>query len=266
MKHGFFTWKQALGAVSAGSGASLLLVACTQLPAETHPSALAESRLQVVAAPDTSGYETAPPRDPNGIGTYYMGRQIAHVMGHEGADWLERSGRRQEEGTDLLLKELKLKPTDVVADIGAGTGFFTFQLAKKVPQGQVLAVDIQPEMITALQANRRRLRAINVRPVLGTTASPALPADSVDLVLIVDAYHEFDHPREMGRAIRRALRPGTGRLALVEYRAEDVNVPIKRIHKMSVEQARKEMAAVGLVFVESVETLPQQHLLLFRRP
>jgi ubiquinone/menaquinone biosynthesis C-methylase UbiE len=222
--------------------------------------------MQTAVAADTSGYEIAPPRDPNGIGRYYFGRQIAHVMGHEGAGWLERNGRRQEEGTDLLIKELKLKPTDVVADIGAGTGFFSFQLAKRVPKGRVLAVDIQPEMIASLQANKRKFKAPNVRPVLGTTTSPALPADSVDLVLIVDAYHEFDHPREMGRAIRRALRPGTGRLALVEYRAEDSNVPIKRIHKMSVEQARKEMAAVGLEFVEAVETLPQQHLLLFRRP
>ncbi|MBD2768189.1 class I SAM-dependent methyltransferase [Hymenobacter sp. BT664] len=215
---------------------------------------------------DTSGYVLAPPRDPNGIGLYYFDRQIAHVMGHEGATWLERSSRQQEERTDLLLKELNLKPTDVVADIGAGTGFFSFQLAKRVPKGQVLAVDIQPEMLAALQANKRKFKASNVRPVLGTTTSPALPADSVDLVLIVDAYHEFDHPREMGRSIRRALRPGTGRLALVEYRAEDPNVPIKRIHKMSVEQARKEMAAVGLEFVQNVETLPQQHLLLFRRP
>ena len=245
----------------ASSGAAGLLLSCTQVPAETAPSPLANQRMQA----DTSGYVMAPPRDPNGIGTYYLGRQIAHVMGHEGADWLERNGRQQEEGTDLLVKELKLKPTDVVADIGAGTGFFAFQLAKKVPKGQVLAVDIQPEMIASLQENKRRLKVTNVRPVLGSTTSPALPADSVDLVLIVDAYHEFDHPREMGRAIRRALRPGTGRLALVEYRAEDPNVPIKRIHKMSVEQARKEMAAVGLEFVEAIDTLPQQHLLLFRR-
>ena len=265
MRYCFSTWQRVIGVVSVGSGAGLLALGCTQLPAETRPSAAAEQRLQAVAKTDTSGYEVASPRDPNGIGTYYMGRQIAHVMGHEGAGWLERSSRRQEEATDLLLNELRLKPTDVVADIGAGTGFFSFQLAKKVPKGQVLAVDIQPEMIAALQANKRRYRAPNVRPVLGTTTNPALPADSVDVVLIVDAYHEFDHPREMGRAIRRALRPGTGRLALVEYRAEDPNVPIKRIHKMSVEQARKEMAAVGLELVDSIETLPQQHLLLFRK-
>ena len=218
-----------------------------------------------MALVDTSGYETAPPRDPNGIGTYYMGRQIAHVMGHNGAGWLERSGRQQEEGTDILLKELKLKPTDVVADIGAGTGFFSFQLAGKVPHGEVLAVDIQPEMIAALQENKRRLKTPNVRPLLGTATNPGLPANNVDVVLIVDAYHEFDHPREMARAIRQALRPGTGRLALVEYRAEDPDVPIKRIHKMSVAQARKEMAAVGLVLTDSIETLPQQHLLLFKR-
>jgi ubiquinone/menaquinone biosynthesis C-methylase UbiE len=265
MKYCVSNWQRVLGMVGLSGGAGILAMSCTQLPAETRPSALSERRMQAVAIVDTSGYETGSPRDPNGIGTYYLGRQIAHVMGHEGAGWLERSGRRQEEGTDLLLKELKLKPTDVVADIGAGTGFFSFQLAKKVPQGQVLAVDIQPEMITALRQNKTRLKVGNVRPVLGTTTNPALPKDSVDLVLIVDAYHEFDHPREMGRAIRRALRPGTGRLALVEYRAEDPNVPIKRIHKMSVAQARKEMAAIGLVLADSIETLPQQHLLLFKK-
>ena len=265
MKDCFLAQPRALTNGLLSGGAGLLLWGCTQLPAETRPSVALGPELADAPAADTSGYEQAPPRDPNGIGTYYLGRQIAHVMGHDGAGWLERSGRRQEEGTDILIRELKLKPTDVVADIGAGTGFFSFQLAKKVPKGQVLAVDIQPEMIAVLQANKRRFRAANVRPVLGTTLNPALPADSLDLVLIVDAYHEFDHPREMGRAIRRALRPGTGRLALVEYRAEDPNVPIKRIHKMSVEQARKEMSAIGLEFVESIDTLPQQHLLLFRR-
>lgn len=267
MMDGFSAWQRAIGFWGTSAGLSLLAAGCTQMPVESRTSPNAE-RLLVAPArtADTTGYETAAPHDPNGIGTYYLGRQIAHVMGHEGAaDWLERSGRRQEEGTDLLLRELKLKPTDVVADIGAGTGFFTFQLAKKVPRGQVLAVDIQPEMITALQENKRRQKVTNVRPVLGSPTSPALPTDSVDLVLIVDAYHEFDHPREMGRAIRRALRPGTGRLALVEYRAEDPNIPIKRIHKMSIAQARREMAAVGLILADSIETLPQQHLLLFRK-
>ncbi|WP_375417067.1 class I SAM-dependent methyltransferase [uncultured Hymenobacter sp.] len=252
-------------------GGALALLACTQLPAETNPVQLSGQAMTSLTAPtppaatDTTGYQTRPARDPNGIGRYYLGRQIAHVMGHEGASWLERSDRQQEEGTDILLRELKLKPTDVVADIGAGTGFFSFRMAKLVPRGQVLAVDIQPEMIAELERNKRASQAPNVRPVLGTTSDPKLPAGSVDLALIVDAYHEFDHPREMGQAIRAALRPGTGRLALVEYRAEDPSVPIKQIHKMSVAQARKEMAAVGLEFVEVIESLPQQHLLIFRR-
>ncbi len=251
-----------------GPAVCLLALACAQLPTET--AATTTRGIALVSAPvpppDTSGYELAPPRDPNGIGKYYMDRQIAHVMGHEGADWLERSDRSKEEGTDLLLKELKLRPADVVADIGAGTGYFSFRMARLLPQGQVLAVDIQPEMIAELNANKAKTHLANVQPVLGQTDNPHLPANAVDLVLIVDAYHEFDSPREMGRAIRQALRPGTGRLALVEYRAEDDSVPIKRIHKMSVAQARKEMAAIGLEFIGSNEALPQQHLLLFRRP
>jgi len=260
MKNGVLLW---LGlATVAGVGA------CTQLPIESSVANRAGLRAATIAAqaPDTVGYESRPPRDPNGIGRYYQGRQIAHVMGHEGTDWLERAERGQEEGTDLLIEKLHLKPTDVVADIGAGTGFFSFRLAPLVPQGRVLAVDIQPEMITELKQRQARNGLRNVQPVLGTTTNPNLPANQVDLVLIVDAYHEFDHPREMGLAIRNALKPGTGRLALVEYRAEDPAVPIKPIHKMTVAQARKEMRAVGLVLADSIESLPQQHLLLFRRP
>ncbi|GAA3999352.1 class I SAM-dependent methyltransferase [Hymenobacter fastidiosus] len=243
-------------------GLFLLHTACTQLPAESTATTLAEQRRRM--PPDTTGYESRPPADPNGISRYYLGRQIAHVMGHEGADWLERSGRQKEEGTDILLRELKLKPTDVVADLGAGTGYFSFRISPLVAKGKVLAVDIQPEMIASLKATKERIKASNVEPVLGTVQNPNLPANSVDVVLIVDAYHEFDHPREIMRAVRAALTP-TGRVALVEYRAEDPAVPIKRIHKMSIEQARKEMAAVGLEFIESVETLPQQHLMFFRK-
>lgn len=246
------------------------VAACTQLPIESNMAGRTSFRADAITnasrPPDSQGYQSRPARDPNGIGRYYQGRQIAHVMGHEGADWLERDERRQEEGTATLIKELHLKPTDTVADIGAGTGFFSFQLAPLVPQGRVLAVDIQPEMIAELKQRQVKNGLRNVEPVLGTTSNPHLPADAVDVVLIVDAYHEFDKPREMGLAIRQALRPGTGRLALVEYRAEDPNVPIKEIHKMTVAQARKEMAAIGLEFVEVRETLPQQHLLLFRRP
>jgi ubiquinone/menaquinone biosynthesis C-methylase UbiE len=246
------------------SAAYLLLLptACTQPPTESTAAQL--SQFQGSMVPDSSGYERRAPKDVNGISKYYMGRQIAHVMGHEGSDWLERPDRQQEEGTDILLRELRLKPTDVVADIGAGTGYFTFRLSPLVPRGKVLAVDIQPEMLTALEANKVRFKAPNVEPVLGTTKNPNLPANSVDLVLIVDAYHEFDHPREMMRAVRNSLT-ATGRLALVEYRAEDPNVPIKHIHKMSVEQARREMAAIGLALTDTIEALPQQHLMIFRR-
>ncbi len=257
MSYSFKLWFS-LGVAGLLTGAG----ACTQTLSEGTTAQLTEQRRQ--AQPDTSGYERRSPQDLNGIGKYYLGRQIAHVMGHEGAAWLDRSDRAQEEGTAILLRELKLKPTDVVADIGAGTGFFTFRLSPLVPQGRVLAVDIQAEMLTALRENKARLGATNVVPVRGTTENPNLPAGQVDLVLIVDAYHEFDHPREMARAIRTALSP-TGRLALVEYRAEDPSVPIKRIHKMSVAQVRREMAAVGLRLTDSVETLPQQHLLFFQK-
>jgi ubiquinone/menaquinone biosynthesis C-methylase UbiE len=246
----------------------LLPAACTQTPMESSSAAIAEERiaagLSSDAAADTSGYRLGPSQDPNGIGKYYQGRQIAHVMGHEGADWLERGDRQEEEGTDVLLRELKLKPTDVVADIGAGTGYFSFRISPLVPQGKVLAVDIQPEMIEYLRDHKAANKAMNVEPILGTVQNPNLPKASVDVVLIVDAYHEFDHPREMMRSIRNSLRP-TGRVALVEYRAEDPNVPIKRIHKMTEAQVRKEMEALGLVFVENIKALPQQHLLIFRR-
>lgn len=254
--------------VVLGLGIITGITACTQLPVESNVASRASLRATAIATrpADSLGYESYPPRDPNGIGRYYQGRQIAHVMGHEGADWLERDDRSQEEGTATLIRELHLKPTDVVADIGAGTGFFSFRLAPLVPQGKVLAVDIQPEMLAELKQRQVKNGLRNVEPVLGTTSDPHLPAGRVDVVLIVDAYHEFDHPHEMGLAIRQALRPGTGRLALVEYRAEDPNVPIKTIHKMTVAQARKEMAAIGLEFVEARETLPQQHLLLFKRP
>ncbi|MCR5888957.1 class I SAM-dependent methyltransferase [Hymenobacter sp. J193] len=247
-----------LGSAAAPAALLALSVACTQPVLETRTTA---SR---AVMPDSLGYEVRPAQDPNGIGKYYQGRQIAHVMGHEGAGWLERADRDREEGTDILLRELHLKPTDVVADLGAGTGYFTFRISPLVPRGKVLAVDIQPEMLEALQQTKVRTNAVNVQPVLGTVQNPNLPAKSVDLVLIVDAYHEFDHPREIMQAVRTALRPG-GRVALVEYRAEDPNVAIKRIHKMSVAQARKEMEAVGLEYVQTIESLPQQHLLIFRK-
>ena len=201
----------------------------------------------------------------DGIGKYYMGREISHVMGHLAAGWLERRGRQAEERTDLLIENLPLEADSVVADIGAGSGYFTFPVAARVPEGRVIAVDIQPEMLAIVETRRENLGASNVETVLGTAENPNLEPGSIDLAFIVDAYHEFSHPYEMGTAIAAALKPG-GRLVLIEYRAEDRSVPIKPLHKMTVDQVRKEMAAIGLEFEANRDFLPQQHFLVFRRP
>src|SRR4051812_5774128 len=199
----------------------------------------------LAAAPDKDGYaNTGVTLD--GIGRSYMGREIAHIMGHEAADWLERPERAKEEGSTRLVPLLGLKPTDVVADIGAGSGYFTFRLSAAVPQGKVYAVDIQQEMLDIIKARQgKTANAGNITTVLGSIADPRLPAGSVDLILLVDAYHEFSFPREMGFAMARALKSG-GRIALVEYRGEDRTVPIKDMHRMTEAQAMKEMAVVGL--------------------
>jgi ubiquinone/menaquinone biosynthesis C-methylase UbiE len=211
------------------------------------------------------GYKNTP-MTLEGIGKSYMGREIAYIMGHEGADWLERPERDREEGTARVVPLLKLKATDVVADIGAGTGYFTFRLSREVPEGKVYAVDVQPEMLDKIRARIKTGKARNVEVVHGSIASPRLPSNTIDLMLVVDAYHEFALPREMGAAMAWSLKPG-GRLALVEYRGEDPNVPIKALHKMTVAQARKEMEAVGLRFVSVDSTsLPWQHLMIFEKP
>ena len=215
-------------------------------------------------ADDAALYEEIrPSRD--GIGKVYMGREISHVMGHLGAAWLERPEREREERTDLVIKRLPLEEDDVVADIGAGTGYFSFPMAERVPDGKVLAVDIQQEMLDIVAARAAERGVDNVEPVLGTVTDPGLPDSGVDLVLIVDAYHEFSHPREMGAAIARALKPG-GRLVLIEYRGEDPRVPIKRLHKMTEAQAKAEMAAIGLSWERTRDFLPQQLILVFRKP
>ena len=216
--------------------------------------------------PAEARYEVKASRDRDGIGRVYFGREIAQVMGHQGASWLERPEREQEERTDTLLAALALRPGEVVADIGAGSGYFSWRMARQIgPQGRVLAVDIQQEMLDLLMANMRRRQVDGlVEPVLGTAQDPKLPEAGVDTILLVDVYHELDHPFEMTRAMVRALKPG-GRLVLVEYRGEDPAVPIKRLHKMTVAQVRKEMAVHPLRFEQVVATLPRQHILIFRR-
>ena len=216
-------------------------------------------------APAPARYETRAAHDPNGTGQFFCGREIALVMGHEAADWLERPDRAKEERPDLLLPALKLKAGDAVADIGCGSGFYTRRLAKAVgTNGVVFAVDIQPEMLALLTNKLAAENIFNVKPVLGTITGPQLPRASVDLILLVDVYHEFDHPFEMVAAMGQALKPG-GRMVFVEFRGEDPDVPIKRVHKMTEAQVRKEMAIHPLDWVETIRTLPQQHILVFRK-
>lgn len=227
-------------------------------PFEPAPSATQQAARRQV-------YELRSLHDPDGTGKFYMGREIAQVMGHQGADWLERPERAETEAPDRVIKQMRLKPTDVVADIGAGTGYFSFRLSAAVSRGKVYAVDIQPEMLAIIERRKKSQKADNVVSVLGTETDTTLPAQQVDVVLLVDAYHEFSFPREMMESIVRSLKPG-GRVIQVEYRGEDPDLPIKRLHKMSVDQARKEMAAVGLVWQETRGFLPQQHFIVYEKP
>jgi ubiquinone/menaquinone biosynthesis C-methylase UbiE len=221
--------------------------------------------LAFLAVPAFAQGYTTKPASPDGIGKVYMGREIAHVMGHQAADWLERPERDQEEGTSKLVPLLGIKPGDVLADIGAGTGYFSFRMAKLAAQGKVYAVDIQQEMLDIIEDRKAHGEPTNVVTVLGTIADPKLPANAVDLILLVDAYHEFSEPKEMGEGMVRGLKSG-GRIALVEYRAEDSRVPIKTLHKMSEAQARREMAALGLRWVKTDASLPWQHVMFFEKP
>ncbi len=217
------------------------------------------------AHPEPPRYTYRAQHDPNGIGKFYMGREIAQVMGHTAADWLDRPEREQEEAPTKLLDALQVKPGTVAADIGAGTGYFSFRLAQLVgPKGSVYATDIQPEMLAIIRQRMQQRHVTNIKPVLGTVTDPGLPPHSVDLILLVDVYHEFDHPYEMTAGMVRALKPG-GRLVFVEYRLEDPNVPIKLVHKMSEQQVRKEMAPHPLRWVQTLNVLPRQHIIIFQK-
>lgn len=211
-------------------------------------------------------YEHRVEHDPNGIGVFYFGREIAHVMGHQAAGWLERPDREQEERTDLLVEALGLKEGEHVADIGAGSGYFCWRMAGRVGgSGRVYGVDIQPEMLEILARNMAKRGVSNVETVLGLEADPKLPEGKVDTMLMVDVYHEFGKPYEMMGKMVAALKRG-GRIVFVEYRAEDPKVPIKRVHKMSEAQVRKEMSAFPQMRWEKTETvLPQQHIIIFRK-
>lgn len=209
-------------------------------------------------------YQTQSWHSRDGIGKFYLGREIAKVMGHQAMLWLERPSRATEEQPLEAINSLNLKPTDIVADLGAGTGYFSFKIAPLVSQGKVLAVDIQPEMLEAIEFLKAENKVKNIETILGTVTNPNLPKHGVDLVLMVDAYHEFAYPREMMEEIVKALK-ANGRVVLVEYRRENPLITIKKLHKMSQKQVKKEMAAVGLVWQETKDILPQQHLMIFRQ-
>jgi precorrin-6B methylase 2 len=210
-------------------------------------------------------YELRRVHDPDGIGKFYRGREIAQVMGHLAAGWLDRPERERDEQPAKLMKALDLKPGDVVADVGAGSGYFTFRLAEAVgPKGKVLAVDIQPEMLDIIRRKMKARGVSNVEPVLGAEADPKLPAGGVDLILLVDVYHEFSFPYEMTVEMVKALKPG-GRLVFVEYRLEDPKVPIKLLHRMSQRQVLKEMAEQPLRHVRTDDVLPLQHIIIFEK-
>jgi len=209
-------------------------------------------------------YTTAPP-SADGIGKFFMGREIAKVMGHPGIGWLERTEREKEEAPSRAIAMLELAPDAVIADIGAGSGYYSFRLAGLIPNGKVIAVDIQPEMLDYLKDEAARRGIENVVPNLGAIDDINMDPNTLDSVLMVDAYHEFSHPVEMLQSIRSALKTG-GRIYLLEYRAEDPRVPIKPLHKMTVEQAVREFDALGFEYLGKRPGLPWQHLLVFEKP
>jgi len=200
--------------------------------------------------------------DFNGIGKWYMGREIAYVMGYQGIGWLERSEREKEENVSKLIKNMRIKPNDFIADIGAGSGYHAFRMASLAPNGLVYAVDIQTEMLMAIENKKTFSENSNIETILGTEKTVELPKNSVDKILMVDVYHEFSFPIEMIASMKSALK-SNGELFLIEYRAEDPLVPIKTIHKMSEKQAIKEMEAAGFKLRKNIDNLPWQHCMIF---
>lgn len=212
----------------------------------------------------TKNYQYKKLHSRDGIGKFYLGREIAKVMGHQEMLWLERPGREREESPQQVVENLDLRPQDVVADIGAGTGYFSFRIAKLVPQGKVYAADIQPEMLNVIEFIKKEDKVDNVTAVLGEERSPNLPNESIDLALMVDTYHELAYPQEMMEEIVKSLKP-KGRVVLGEYRRENPLIQIKALHKMTENQVKKEMENVDLVWQKTEEFLPQQHLLFFSK-
>lgn len=200
--------------------------------------------------------------DPNGIGKWYMGREIAHVMGYQGMQWLDRPEREEEEHTTTLLMNMEIEPEDNIADIGAGSGYHVFKMAKLARNGLIYAVDIQDEMLEEINSRKERDQIKNVRVIKGGEKSINIAENSLDKILMVDVYHEFKYPAEMLASIKKALK-AHGKLFLIEYRGEDKSVPIKELHKMTEAQAIKEMKAAGLKLQRNIDNLPWQHCMVF---
>jgi precorrin-6B methylase 2 len=217
------------------------------------------------AEPLAQHYELRAAHDADGIGKFYLGREIAQVMGPGGIVWLERPERETEEQPQLVIDALDIKPGQTIADLGAGSGYFSFRIAPLVgPTGKVLAIDIEPTMLDTIAQRASREHVTNITTVRSSARDPNLAPHSVDLLFMVDVYHELEYPYEVMTKVRAALKPG-GRVALVEYRAEDPEVMIKAVHKMSERQVRREMQAAGFKHVKTVRTLPLQHLIVFER-
>ena len=229
----------------------------------TVPSGESQSET-ALTRPASTRYEQRT-RSRDGIGKFYMGREISRVMGHQGAEWLERPEREREEMPNRLVELLKLKEGDVVADIGIGTGYIARKISPKIGEtGIIYGVEIQQEMLDILAEKMAEEGITNIKGVLGTITDPKLPPNSVDLAIMVDVYHEFSHPYEMMKNICRGLKTG-GRVVFVEYRLEDDNVPIKRLHKMSELQVIKEATPHPLSWVETLDDLPWQHVIIFEK-
>jgi SAM-dependent methyltransferase len=220
---------------------------------------------KALLAAEHPGYVDAPDRRTTGIGKFYMDREISFVMGHRAAGWLNRPERIREEMPDDVVANMDLQPNHVVADIGAGSGYFSFRIADQVPLGKVLAVDIQPEMLQLIESQKGEQNVSNIDGVLGEIDDPNLALNSIDAAIMVDAYHEFSHPYEMINGIYEALKPG-GRIFLLEYRGEDASVPIRPLHKMTQEQVVKEMSVFGLEWTDTLDFLPWQHMMIFTKP
>jgi ubiquinone/menaquinone biosynthesis C-methylase UbiE len=241
----------------------VLMLACTPvlLPAQ-------DKEIQEGVDPDNPAYSRRKDHDPNGTGKFYMGREIARVMSFHGAPWLERPERERQEKLSLLIEVLDLKPGMTVVDLGAGSGRISFLMAPKVaPDGKILAVDIQDEMLAIIEKKIDNTGVKNVVPVKGKVATTGLKENTVDLIVMVDVYHELEFPHEMLADFKKILAPG-GRIAWVEYRKEDPDVPIKLVHKMTEKQVKKEASQkeFGLEYVETIDKLPQQHVIVYKKP